>query len=313
MGKYRFFIAMLILLVSCEYPSQKKSENKKAAKVVYAHSFVYTLNMDLLPVHPLPKGKIKESKVVRIEYDKKNRPTKAAWMYMGKPASAGQPNTKIYSIRYTYAKNKMTAVNYSKKNRPTIDVFGVSKMVTLYDDNHNAIKLSNYGIDGKMHKDEYGNYQYQYEKSPDDSIIYAYTLDTNDQIIPIGEGGYRYSFTIDSKGLVVKNEWFDKNNQRTFNNRAYAISELTYDNLNQLTSINYRDADGNLTLNKTNQVAAVLYRYDEYGNMVDISFYGRYGEPVTNSKYTCARIKFRYEKGEPYQYFAYDTEGNKIN
>ncbi len=313
MGKYQILIAMLILLASCEYPSQNKNKDKKPERVIYAHSIIFTINMKLLPVHQLPMGEIKETKVVRIEYDKKNRPTKVAWTYLGKPASAGQPNTKIYSIRYTYDKNKMTAINYNKKNRPTIDVTGISKTVTLFDDNHNAIKLSTYGIDGKLHKDDYGNYQYRYEKSPDDSIIYGYALDTNDQVTTIGEGGYRYNFTIDSRGLVVKNEWFDENNHYTLNIRGYAISEFTYNNMNQLTGISYRDTEGNLTLNKTNQVAAILYRYDEYGNSVDISFYGRYGEPVINSEYACARIKINYEKGEPYQYFAFDTEGNKIN
>lgn len=313
MGRYGFLIAMLLLMASCEYPSQKINKNKKAANVIYAHTVLYTANMDVIPVRRLSSDKIKETKVLKIEYDKKKRPIKIQWMYMGKPALADPPNQKIHSFGFTYEKNKITQTIYSKKNYPTFDVYGISKIVTQLDENNFAIRRSYYGIDGKLIHDEYGNYQYKYEKSENDNQFYGYTLDTNGNITASAEGGFRYRFSVDSNNVIIKNEWLDENNTLTLNNNQYAISELEYDELYQFTSISYRDTALYLTLNKGNNTATTLYKYDQYGNIIELSFYGLYGQAVTNSHFTCSKLKISYKKGDAYQAIAYDTEGNRIN
>ena len=235
--------------------------------------------------------------------------------------SKGELDTDITDIFNT----QMIKYNYTDWGVESVSVYGVDgiainseilsgvhKVSSLYDKFGNPIKSTCFDHDYNISNSKFG-YASQcvvYERGcPIESINY------DDRGVRANNNASMSSKVrsyFDSKGRVVKNVFFDVNDNISLNNDGAAIIEYKYNNKGILISKSYFDENYNPAISKLTGYSTLLQDVNTIGQVVVSSCLGINGEKIINKGGFCTQRTSYDRLGLPCKFELYDTDDNLV-
>lgn len=232
--------------------------------------------------------------------------------------SKGELDTDIFNTQ-------MTKYNYTDWGIESLSVYGVDgiainseilsgvhKVSILYDEYGNPIKSVNYGEDLNVCNSKFG---YASQRVVFERGCAVESINYDDRGVRANNNASMSSKVhsyYDSKGRIVKDVFYDVNDNISPNKDGAAIIEYKYNNKGVLVSKNYFDENYKPTISKLTGYSILLQEVNSIGQVVISSCLGINGEKVINKGGFCTQKTSYNRLGLPCKFELYDTDDNLV-
>lgn len=164
--------------------------------------------------------------------------------------------------------------------RPMMSRYGYASFEHSYNSDGNLIKEAYFDVDGRpmRSKNNFASVEYEYDEMGK-LIRKVYKDEQKERCIRTG-GYAECVFAYDERGNLVSEKYYDAEENPVVTSGGYHEIRREYDDHGNEIRTECRKVDGNLMTNyNTSSCATVERRYDEYGNILEISYYDADGQP----------------------------------
>lgn len=210
-------------------------------------------------------------------------------------------NSGYASVQYAYDEygyvNEVVFLDESGNITSTSS--GCAKVLITNDKCGNTIEIWNKGIDGNNIEisDGYAGIKYVYDSVGNE--IERHFYGANELPIELKDGTMGRRFAYDKLNRCIQVCNIDENGNLCKDNNGVAVYAYELDARGNYVKVSYLDVDGKtLVVNTTNKTAGNSSKYDENGNLIERSFFGKEGNlcnsESSSEKY--ARVTQEYDK-----------------
>lgn len=244
--------------------------------------------------------------VMLREYDKRGNQTKISFYDREeKKLILSNENIAGWNSVYDDKGNEIERVFFDDKNNISLCSEGYAKFVTKFDNLGNEISYRYYNLAGKLTMVN-GLAGVNYKRDERGNILEKMQIGTDEKL---ADGKLIERYKYDKYDNITEFSFYDgKNNPAT--TFGYHKCILVYNNRNQQIEIRYYGIDGKLTpFDKEKYVSIQKDEYDERGNRVKTSFYGKKEQPVTSNEGWSSSTREYDAVGNVIKQSFYDIEG----
>lgn len=223
-------------------------------------------------------------------------------------------NDICYERLYEDKINVTRIVYMDKSGQPALNKEGFQSLLCGFDEYNKLIKEKFIGIDGESVIVPCRGYaEIYYERDIKGNILKEMYFDEKEKPMAMPSGQSGRSYVYDEKGRMIQFTNLDANGNSVVSADGYATLKCKRDEKKDyVIDEHYYDEKGDPIALGEGQYGCT-YKYDEQGNMIEITYIGAEEQPILLSVSGYARVVYnRYENGTIISTQFYDTEGNMV-
>lgn len=234
--------------------------------------------------------------IVNLAYDKwGNRTAERYTTYDGKPSVRSDCGASGFLYEYDNDGNCVLRTYVDGNDQPMYGLNGVAKMAMEYDPN-GFVSVARYldVNDRPAINSQEGGVSYMESVSDERGLQLSYsTFDTKGRPLENADGVFKVMCEYDSVGNVLRLNYYDAKKQPARVQGFHSSLRYEYDSESRCLSCTYYDKDEKLTVNPDG-IARVQYDYDKSGNVVKYEYFATDGKTRVNSKsgYAVEEVKY---------------------
>lgn len=234
--------------------------------------------------------------IVKLSYDKwGNRTAERYTTHDGKPAVRRDCGASGFLYEYDNEGNCILRTYVDGKDQPIYGLNGISKMAMEYDANGFVTKVRYLDVKGEPAvNSQEGGVSYMEAVNDERGLqLSCSTFDAKGRALENAESVFKAVCEYDSVGNMLRVDYYDSKQKLTRVSGFHSSVRYEYDSESRCKSCTYYDKDGQLAVNPSG-IARIQYSYDKSGNVIKYEYFGTDGKSRVNSKdgYAVEEVKY---------------------
>lgn len=216
---------------------------------------------------------------VEYSYDSKSNLSKLAFYDAdGKNLFLDNDGVAGYDYKYDDFGNIVEKTSFDENAKICDSSNGICRISNTYDNNCNLVKVRYFNSDGSLIAGISGH-DYVYDERG--NVLEEMAVDETGSL---AAGTLLKKYSYDNHDNVIEESYYDRQGKSCVDSHGIHKKVISYNERNQAVSESYYGVDGHLTKIASDNYSSVHKDYDARGEVMEVSFYGSDGNPVSSKE-----------------------------